>query len=54
MKRTPDEIMEKVWTAAFEGETELAHVLLDEAIEAFVPVRESIEKLERERREAAK
>ena len=48
---TPNEIMEKVWTCAFEGDTENAHRLLDDAIRAFLPVRLGIERLERERME---
>ena len=45
----PFGLADKAIDAAIDGNADLAHRLLDEAIEAFEPVRRDIEKLERER-----
>ena len=51
---TPFELADKAIDAATDGNTELAHKLLDEAIRAFEPVRKGMEELERERRKDGK
>ena len=49
---TPFQLADRAIQAAIDGNRELAHKLLDEAIAAFTPVRQELEELEKQRKES--